>query len=259
MYIYFSIVCQRYLGQVGRVTQVPWISVPEVAMRLIDGVCRRVTPIDMEESWRSPAGLQKACSPPFPVWWMHSAVGLPLEEHTLRSWCSHQAYPLKALINRLVSAPYQPQGVPWTKVFLGSNIFRQQWSPQFVLNWNKLRAPDRAGQSPRTRYRKSTRPRLVHAFVTSKLYNSIYSIFISFLAELPQCLLDKDQRTQNAGARLVSCTCKYEQITPVHKELHWLPVKQRIIFKIFLFTYKALKALAPQYFPSTLHWFPSTL
>ena len=27
----------------------------------------------------------------------------------------------------------------------------------------------------------------------------------------------------------------------------WLPVKQRIIFKILLFTYKALKALAPQY------------
>ena len=35
--------------------------------------------------------------------------------------------------------------------------------------------------------------------------------------------------------------------TPVLKELHWLPIKQRIVFKILLFTYKALKALAPQY------------
>ena len=46
---------------------------------------------------------------------------------------------------------------------------------------------------------------------------------------------------------LVSCTRKYDRITPFLKELHWLPVKQRILFKILLFTYKALKAPAPQY------------
>ena len=69
----------------------------------------------------------------------------------------------------------------------------------------------------------------------------------SLLAELPQYLLDKVQRVQNAAARLVSCTRKHDPITPVLKELHWLPVRQRIIFKILLFTYKALKALAPQY------------
>ena len=36
-------------------------------------------------------------------------------------------------------------------------------------------------------------------------------------------------------------------MTELRKELHWLPVKQCIIFKILLFTYKALTALAPQY------------
>ena len=82
---------------------------------------------------------------------------------------------------------------------------------------------------------------LVHAFVISKLDNCN-----SLLAELPQYLLDKVQRIQNAAARLVSCTGKYDRITPVLKEVHWLPVKQRRIFKILLFTYKALKALAPQ-------------
>ena len=83
---------------------------------------------------------------------------------------------------------------------------------------------------------------LVHVFVTSKLDNCN-----SLLAELPQYLLDKVQRVQNAAARLGSCTRKYDQITPVLKELHWLPVKQRIMLKILLFTHKALKALAPQY------------
>ena len=83
---------------------------------------------------------------------------------------------------------------------------------------------------------------LVHAFVASKLDNCN-----SLLAELPQYLLDKVQRVQNAAARLISCTCKYDRITPGLKELHWHPVKQRIIFKILLLTYKALKALAPRY------------
>ena len=83
---------------------------------------------------------------------------------------------------------------------------------------------------------------LVHAFVTSKLDNCN-----SLLAELPQYLLDRVQWVQNAAARFFSCTRKYDRITPVLRELHWLPVKQRIIFKILLFTYKTLTALAPQY------------
>ena len=91
-----------------------------------------------------------------------------------------------------------------------------------------------------------------------KLNNSEDVKYLSLLAELPQYLLDKVQQVQNAAARLVSCTRKYDQITPVLKELHWLPVKQRIIFKILLLTYKAQKALAPQYISDFLvHYKPS--
>ena len=36
-------------------------------------------------------------------------------------------------------------------------------------------------------------------------------------------------------------------ITPVIKSLHWLPVSQRIDFKILLLVYKALKGLGPKY------------
>ena len=57
----------------------------------------------------------------------------------------------------------------------------------------------------------------------------------------------KTKQSLHTTKFLVSCTGKYDRITPVLKELHWLPVKQRIIFKIVLFTYKALKALASQY------------
>ena len=88
---------------------------------------------------------------------------------------------------------------------------------------------------------------LVHAFITSKLDNCN-----SLLTGLPQYLLDKVQRVQNAAARLVSRSQKYDSITPILKELHWLPVKQRINFKILLLTYKALNKLAPQYISDLL-------
>ena len=38
---------------------------------------------------------------------------------------------------------------------------------------------------------------------------------------------------------------KADHITPLLIELHWLPVEQRINFKILLFTYKIVNGLAP--------------
>ncbi len=42
-------------------------------------------------------------------------------------------------------------------------------------------------------------------------------------------------------------------ISPVLQQLHWLPVKHRVEFKILLLTYKALHNLAPQYLNQLLH------
>jgi len=52
---------------------------------------------------------------------------------------------------------------------------------------------------------------------------------------------------QNCAACLVLCARKYEHITPLLKELHWLPVEQRIVLKILLLTFKALHNLSPSY------------
>ena len=46
---------------------------------------------------------------------------------------------------------------------------------------------------------------------------------------------------------MVSLQRKREHITPVLKELHWLPVNRRIEYKILLFTYKSLIGEAPPY------------
>jgi len=52
---------------------------------------------------------------------------------------------------------------------------------------------------------------------------------------------------QNAAARLLTSNRKYDYITPVLQELHWLLVKFRIHFKILLLTLKALNGMGPAY------------
>ena len=42
------------------------------------------------------------------------------------------------------------------------------------------------------------------------------------------------------AARLVTSTRRRDHITPVLRQLHWLPVRQRVDFKLALLVYKAL-------------------
>ena len=64
---------------------------------------------------------------------------------------------------------------------------------------------------------------------------------------MPAIHVNRLQRVQNAAARLLTNTPRYSHITPVMINLHWLPVKFRIIFKVNLLTFKALHGLAPAY------------
>ena len=88
---------------------------------------------------------------------------------------------------------------------------------------------------------------LIHAFVVSKTdsYNSL-------IFGLPNHLIDKLQHLLNAAAQLIMVENKYDSITPILKELHWLPIEQRIIFKINLITVKCLNNLAPPYLKELL-------
>jgi hypothetical protein len=88
---------------------------------------------------------------------------------------------------------------------------------------------------------------LIHAFISSRL-----DYCNSLLIGVGEGLLHKLQRVQNAAARLVTDTRKYEHITPVLRALHWLPVRQRIVFKVAMLVYKCLHKLAPPYLADEL-------
>ncbi len=52
---------------------------------------------------------------------------------------------------------------------------------------------------------------------------------------------------QNAAARLLTTSRVFDHISLILTSLHWLPVKQRIEFKILVLVFKALHGLAPAY------------
>ena len=88
---------------------------------------------------------------------------------------------------------------------------------------------------------------LVHAFIMSKV-----DYCNSLLYGVPKYLLLRLQRVLNCAVRIVFKSNKYDYITPLLKEFHWLPIEQRIKFKILLITFKALNKQAPNYITALL-------
>ena len=58
------------------------------------------------------------------------------------------------------------------------------------------------------------------------------------------------QRVKNTLARVVAQKPRFCHITPVLSDLHWLPVRHRISFKIATVTYRVLQFQQPSYLAS---------
>ena len=100
---------------------------------------------------------------------------------------------------------------------------------------------------------KSDTEQLIHAFVTSRIDSCN-----SLLYGLPKYSINRIQRIQNIAARIVTRSRVTEHITPVLFQLHWLPVSQRIVFKILILTYKCIHSLGPSYLSSMVNLYVPT-
>ena len=89
---------------------------------------------------------------------------------------------------------------------------------------------------------RQTRERVVNALVASRL---------DYCNSLLYATVDKNfarlQRLQNTAARLFMRVAQYSNITSVLKGLHWLPVWERISFKIMLLVHRAVNCRGPVY------------
>ena len=74
----------------------------------------------------------------------------------------------------------------------------------------------------------------------------------SLLSGVSQQNIIRLQRIQNSAARVVCAVKGRDTALPLLKKLHWLPVSERIDFKIALITFKALSLNQPVYIRNLL-------
>ena len=94
---------------------------------------------------------------------------------------------------------------------------------------------------------KSTCESLVASLVTPHLdYGN------GLLIQATDTVIGKYHRIQNTAAKLILNRSKTDSATKAQYELHWLPIKARIKYKILLFVFKCLHNIAPKYLENHL-------
>lgn len=93
---------------------------------------------------------------------------------------------------------------------------------------------------------KKSAETIIHALVTSRLDNNN-----GLLVGVPECQIKRLERLQKTAARIVLCTSRFQSVD-ILTTLHWLPIKERMSFKILLLVFKALNGLAPSYLSDIL-------
>ena len=88
---------------------------------------------------------------------------------------------------------------------------------------------------------------LVQCVIVSKIDNC-NSLFYG----INEYEIAKLQKLQNSCARLIYNRKRSDHVSDLFVELHWLPVKQRILFKILLFVYKIFLNACPVYMKDCL-------
>ena len=83
---------------------------------------------------------------------------------------------------------------------------------------------------------------LIHGLITSRL-----DFCNSILYNLPNKQIERLQQIQNQAALMLKRIPQGNHITPLLRELHWLRIHDRIIFKILLLTHKAVTNTALEY------------
>jgi len=107
-----------------------------------------------------------------------------------------------------------------------------------VINDSQLSLSAQVAALSRSGYFQLRQLRPIIRSLTTEAAKTIAQAFIScrldycnsLLYGISDSLLQRLQSVQNAAAHLVTGTRRCDHITPVLRQLHWLPVRQRINF-----------------------------
>ena len=77
-------------------------------------------------------------------------------------------------------------------------------------------------------------------------------IHYSLAALMRYAQLNRLQRIRNRAARLICGAKRHEHISPYLARFHWLPVRQRVNFKLLVYIYQCLNGSSPRYLSSDI-------
>ena len=91
----------------------------------------------------------------------------------------------------------------------------------------------------------------IQSFISTRLdyCNSLYFGIVNGL-------MSRLQSVQDAAARLITGDRRCEHITPALHQLHWLPVRRQVDFKISTLVYRSLTVTALVYLAKNVRWLP---
>ena len=69
----------------------------------------------------------------------------------------------------------------------------------------------------------------------------------------PNSVIQPLQKIQNFAARLVLLAPRHHHSTPLLKKLHWLPISERIKYKVACMCFSAISGSGPAYLSELLH------
>jgi len=90
-------------------------------------------------------------------------------------------------------------------------------------------------------------PRSIFQLLVSSLVLQRLDYGNSTSAGIPSHLTKQMQSVLNSAARLVFSALRYDRITPLLTQSHWLKVPERIKFKLAVLVYRCLHQTAPPY------------
>ena len=115
----------------------------------------------------------------------------------------------------------------------------------------------------RTAYMQIRRINSIRQYLTESAAKTIIQMMVvsrldycnSLYNGLPMKSIKKLQLAQNCAARIIDRTPWRAHMTPVLRDLHWLPIVKRCQYKILVFTYNVLHQNAPQYICEMVSWY----
>ena len=187
-------------------------------------------------------------------------VSLPNLLNLISGWMNSKFLKLNAgKSNLLICAPkHLRDQILIDKVYIGDNMFLPVSADAMNLGFkldSELTFSKHIGMVLSQSYSMISMIGKIRRYLTISDLRSLVQCIImsridncnSLFYGISEYEINRLQMLQNSCARLIYNKKKYDHVTELFAELHWLPIKPRIIFKILLFVYKIFNDNCPVY------------